>query len=122
VKRKTTEPYHVRLDFGPGTPPRSWGNIQLDREDKGYYLGAIDICRMYFHVEAIEVKVKEKRIFSEPMSGKTKYLGTMVEVNAKNEVYQDRIDAWYKTNSDCTPHIVEVNKKKYFIHIEAYAA
>ena len=82
--------------------------IVLDNSDgtKGYFLGELRILPNYsFHVEAIEVK-------------RTKTGG----VSAVNADYQGRIDDWMNKNECCTPRLYMLNRKKYFIHIETYAA
>jgi hypothetical protein len=93
--------------------------VTLDYEDKGYYLGSMDVAGVSFHVEAIPVKVSERKKF---LFGK--YIGSDVVVTAKNPAYQNRIDNWQEKNEQCTPQLISFLDEgvKYFVHIEAYAA
>lgn len=86
--------------------------IDLVREDKGYYLGEINIsgtnlAGTNFHVEAIEATQKE--------------VNRGIYTRAVNQTYQGRIDSYLDENEDMAPHLVTINKKKYFVHIEPFA-
>jgi hypothetical protein len=94
--------------------------VHLDYEEKGYYLGSIDVTGVNFHVEAIEVTVKDEQIIKNG-----KYAGVVnVIVKAKNPAYQNRIDNWQDKNESCTPQLISFQDEgvKYFVHIEVYAA
>jgi len=91
--------------------------VLLDYEDKGYYLGAIEIGGVSFHVEALAVKVKEPKIF---INGE--YRRAKAIVTAKNPDLQNRIDNWQENNDTMTPKLVETADGMYFVHIEVYAA
>jgi hypothetical protein len=93
--------------------------VTLDYEDKGYYLGSMDVAGINFHVEAFPVKVSErKRVIN------GKYIGSDVVVTAENPAYQNRIENWQDKNEQCTPQLISFQDEgvKYFVHIEVYAA
>jgi len=98
--------------------PVNGTTVALDYEDRGYYLGCIQVGvgNVSFHVEAVAVKVEHRKIIR---AGE--YYGESVVVKAKNPAYQCRIDSWQDNNEDLTPKLVEDVGGPYFIHIEAYA-
>jgi len=98
--------------------PVNGTTVTLDYEDRGYYLGGIQVGvgDVLFHVEAVAVTVKDLKIVRNG-----KYCGAGVVVKAKNPAYQCRIDRWQDNNEGLTPKLVEDEGGPYFIHIEAYA-
>ena len=98
----------ITLDINAGC------KIELVKEDKGYYLGEINIAGTLlsgtnFHVEAIETTQKEVNC----LRG--------IYTRAVNMTYQGKIDGYLDENEDMAPHLVTINKKKYFVHIEPFA-
>lgn len=96
--------------------------VECTREDRGYYLGSIEILEnagfLSLHVEVIEVKVKETQV----IKGRI-YKGEKVtEIKAVNSACQDRIDTWFSKNAACLPTLLSLGKKQYFVHVEAFAA
>jgi len=86
--------------------------VVLNKEERGYFLGSIEIEDRNFHVEAIEAKVKVSKL------GKHK---GETEVTAVNSMYQSRIDKWEEGNDQERPQTIEKNGKRYFICIEHFA-
>lgn len=75
--------------------------VELERQEKGYYLGSVTINTASFHVEAIRLD----------KSGE-----------ALNPDYQNRIDRWVDTNEGMDfERVVYSNDSEFFINIEAYA-
>lgn len=96
-----------QFEDGIARPVRAGCQIELSKEDKGYYLGEIYLSGTNFHVEAIEATQKE--------------VNRGVYTKAVNQTYQGRIDSYLDENEDMAPHLVTINKKKYFVHIEPFA-
>lgn len=77
---------------------------QCDYQEKGYYLGSMEIAGIHFHVEMIEIT------------------GSWTNRVARNRLYQGRIDQWVEKNDGESPQIVELDGVRYFVHVEVYAA
>jgi hypothetical protein len=43
-------------------------------------------------------------------------------IQAKNLLYQGRIDAWLAANEDERPRLLHHDRKLFFIHVTVYAA
>jgi hypothetical protein len=75
--------------------------LSLNRCNRGYYLGELDVCGTPFHVEAIEVDT---------------------DGDAINDNYQDRIYRHSEANDGMGYQRVLLGKKEYFVNIEVFAA
>ena len=62
-----------------------------------------------FHVEAIEVEETNRNNEE-----------TIIKV--VNKDYENRLDAYYDLNDGVLPSLVELEGKKYLIHIEPYSS
>jgi len=105
------------LTLSIGTPERRV-NVELDNCDgeTGYFLGGVQMGgdftpNISFHVEAIETK-----LVSEWPGGVLKDVPSAI-----NQDYQNRLDNYFAKNEGSIPHLVKINRKKYFIYIEPYA-
>ena len=74
----------------------------FEKCEPGYYLGNMELLPgMLFHVELIEVD--------------------RLRTEAKNRSFQSRIDNWFSKNDDEHPQLFYHKKKRYFVHVEAFA-
>jgi hypothetical protein len=97
----------IRIEIGSSDAPR-WINVELDScGEKGYFIGDLEAAGIYFHIEVIEVK-------EIPQSK-----GVIVE--AVNTIYQQVVDDYSNRNDGLAPSLAKIGKKKYFIHIDAFA-
>jgi hypothetical protein len=78
------------------------------KEEKGYYLGSIQIENCGFHVEAIEVRVISR--------GSNKG-----SITATNPAWNERIEEWKSANDYERPQFITKNGKHYFVAIEHFA-
>ena len=74
---------------------------QCDYEEKGYYLGCMEIAGAHFHVEMIELVPKR--------------------LVARNRLFQGRIDQWVDKNDGESPKTILCAGERYFIHVEVFA-
>lgn len=86
--------------------------VALELWETGYYGGSFQIGvgspaspEISVHVEAIEVD-------------------TVIDgdASAKNMAYDSIIRSWHDRNEGCTPYLLTIGKKRYFINMEVFAA
>jgi hypothetical protein len=81
---------------------------RCERQETGYWLGcmragisgSLDLSTS-LHIEILELKPKG-----------------FVTVNPD---FQGHVDTWMRKNEECTPKVLTLGKRRFFMHVEPYA-